>query len=421
MTMRSPVPALVRTGFACALALAALAGCSKKTTAPGSRPLPEGSQNGQVLMMGWPEQASIWFTVADPGTPETPSDDFVYVLGADYWQSTSGVRSATLDMSQSNQLQAFRVGSDGNVAELFDFFLPPSLRYIGRDMDLYEFEDLTPTATPTYTGRGAVNGVVTATSPVSNVIKVTSPITDNLDFTPAPKGAANDSVLNVQFSEDPRALFYVLEINSANDILGNGSSYANERRIRGIPAPLQPGTRSLQSFILLMPAGSGPTGFNVTLSSHVWPLAFYIRVTAFDADGQMVNRVNDYFNTTSREGNLNLRTLEPVGGAVELLDPYPNPADPVEVPPMISRDDAFAILASVSGPQQPMATRNFSTQPPASGPVDPGMREAFERLSRDERLSAERLRADMAVVRGRLDNPGAPAAKSGRSAGARPR
>ena len=262
---------------------------------------------------------------------------------------------------------------------------------------------------------------VTATSPVSNVIKVTSPITDNLDFTPAPKGAANDSVLNVQFTEDPRALFYVLEINSANDILGNGSSYANERRLRAIPAPLQPGTRSLQSFILLMPAGTGLTGFNATISSHLWPLAFYIRVTAFDANGQMVNRVNDYFSSTSRDGNLNLRTLEPVGGAVELLDPYPNPAAPVEVPPMISRDDAFAILAAVSGPQQPTASRNFSTQPPAIGPVAPGMREAFERLSRDERLSAERLRADMAVVRGRLDNPGASLAKSGRSATARPR
>jgi len=417
--MRSPVPALVRTGFACALALAALAGCSKKTTAPDSRPLPEGSQNGQVLMMGWPEQASIWFTIADPGSPETPSDDFVSVLGADYWQATSGVRSATLDFSQSNQLQAFRVGADGNVAELFDFFLPPALRFIGRDMDLYEFEDLAPAATPTYTGRGAINGVVTATSPVSNVIKVTSPISDNLDFTPAPKGAGGDSVLNVQFTEDPRAAFYVLEINSANDILGNGSSYSNERRLRAIPAPLQPGTRPLQSFILLMPAGTGLTGFNTTISSHLWPLAFYVRVTAFDANGQMVNRVNDYFNSTSRDGNLNLRTLEPIGGAVELLDPYPNPTDPVEVPPTITRDEAFAILAAVSGPQQPMATYQLSSQPPAFGPVAPGMREAFERLSREERLSTERLRADLALIRGQLDNP-APA-KSGRTAGARPR
>jgi len=418
--MRSPVPALVRTGFACALALAALAGCSKKTTAPSSRPLPEGTQNGTVLMMGWPEQASIWFTVADPGTPETPSDDFVYQLASDYWQDPAGVRSATLDMTQSNQLQAFRVGSDGNVVELFDFLLPPSLRFIGRDMDQYEFEDLSPPATPTYTGRGAINGVVTPTSPVSNVIKVTGPITDNLDFTPAPKGAANDSVLNIQFTEDPRAAFYVLEINSANDILGNGSSYSNERRLRALPAPLQPGTRPLQSFILLMPAGSGLTGFNATISSGFWPLAFYVRVTAFDSDGQMVNRVNDYFVSPGRDGNLNLRTFEPIGGAVEMLDPYPNPTDPVEVPPTIPRDEAFAILASVSGPQAPQVVHHLSSRPPAPGPVAPGMREAFERLAREERLSTERLRSDMAAVRAQLENPAAAPARSGRSAGVRP-
>ena len=420
--MRSPVPALVRTGFACALALAALAGCSKKTTAPDSRPLPEGEQNGTVLMMGWREQASIWFTIADPATPETPSDDFVYELGADYWQDITGVgvRSATLDMTQSNQLQAFRVGTDGNVAELFDFFLPPSLRFIGRDTDLYEFEDFTPADPPTYTGRGAINGVVTPSSPVSNVIKVTTHITDNLDFTPAPKGAAGDSVLNIQFTEDPRALFYVLEINSANAILGNGSSFSSERRLRAIPAPLQPGTRPLQSFILLMPAGSGLTGFNTTISQPFWPLPFYVRVTAFDADGQMVNRVNDYFVTTARDGNLNLRTFEPIGGAIELLDPYPNPTDPIEVPPVITRDQAFDILASVLGSSQPQQTRTFSSQPAASGPVAPGMREAFERLSREERLSAARLRADMAAIRGQLENPAA-SARPGRSVGARTR
>jgi hypothetical protein len=88
---------------------------------------------------------------------------------------------------------------------------------------------------------------------------------------------------------------------------------------------------------------------------------------------------------------------------------------------MITRDQAFEILASVAGPPQPLAPYQLSSQPPASGPVAPGMREAFERLSRDKRLSTDRLRADMAAVRGRLDNPAASAAKSGRSAGASPR
>lgn len=418
--MRSPVLALVRNSFALIVAVAALAGCSKKTTAPNSRPIPEGGQNGQVLMVGWPEQGSLWFTVADPASPETPSDDFVSAIGADYWQDPAGVRSATLDMSQSNQLQAFRLGSDGNAAELFDFFLPPSLRFIGGNLDLYEFEDLSPSATPTYTGRGAYNGVVTPTSPVSNVIKVTGPISDDLDFTPAPKGAANDSVLNVQFTEDPRAAFYILEINSANDVLGTGSSFSTERRLLAIPAPLQPGTRPLQSFITLMPAGTGLTGFNATISSRVWPLAFYVRVTAYDANGQMVNRVNDYFVSTARDGNLNLKTYEPMGGAVELLDPYPNSAAPVEVPTVITSTAAYAILAAVSGPVQPRVT-HLSSQPPMSGPVGSATREAFERLSREEIFSAERMRAGIASVRQQLENPAAATGKAGRSAAPRNR
>ena len=407
--MRSPAPALVRTGFAGLLALAALTGCSKKTTAPGSRPLPEGVQNGSMLMTSWPEQASIWFTIADPATPDTPSDDFVSQLGEDYYQDPAGVRSATMDASQSNEMQVFTIGDDGNAHELNDFLLAPTLRFIGRDLDVYEFEDLAPGTTPAYVGRGAFDGVITTTSPVSNVTRVTGPISDNLDYTAAPKGAAGDSVLNVQFTEDPRAEFYVVEINDANAVLGSGSSFSIERRSRALPSPLLPGTAPLQSGIILMPAGTGLVGFNVTISSRFWPLSFYVRITAFDANGQLINRVNDYFRTLVRDGNLNLATYEPLGGAVTVLDPYPNPAAPVPVPDVLSRDQAFAILESVSGSAPALVTR-LAGQRPVSAPPSVAVVQALSKMAREERFSAERVRTDLAQIRARLEDP---AAKSG--------
>ena len=414
--MRSPVPALVRTGFAGVLALAALAGCSKKTTAPGSLAVPEGQANGAMLMVGWPEQPSAWFTIADPATPETPSDDFVSEQGQDYWSSADGIRSATLDVSAANQLQVFRIGSDGNAQELFDYFLPPVIRIIGRDTDLYEFEDPAPGADPKYVSRGAMSGVITSASPVTNEVRLTGGILDDLDFLPAPKGAANDSVLNVQFTEDPRAAFYIVEINDGDDVTGSGSSFTLERRLRAIASPLLPGSRSLHSLLTLMPAGTGVAGFNLTVTSRLWPLTFYIRVTAYDYNGQMINRVNDYFRNRNRDGNLNLVQLEPLGGALEVLDPYPNPAAPVAVPDVLTRNEAFAIYNSVAN-SAPVQVANLRGQLTAGSAPS---RDVFQRLSQLERFQPATLKADMAQIRQMLAAPpAAPAA--GRSASARRR
>lgn len=414
--MRSLVPALVRTALIGWLALAALASCSKKATAPNSRPVPEGQADGTMLMVGWPEQATMWFTVGDPATPETPSDDFVTAQGVDYWEADAGVRASTLDVSSSNQLQVFRIGADGNSQELFDFFLPPTLRIIGRDTDLYDFVDAQPVGDPRYVSRGATSGIVTTSSPVTNEIHVTQPILDNLDFLPAPKGAANDSVLNVQFTEDPRAAFYIVELNDGNDITGVGSSVTLERRLRAIPSPLLPGLRSLHSVFTLMPAGSGAAGFNLTITSRVWPRVFYIRITAYDYNGQMINRVNDYFKAESRDGNMNLDAYEPMGGALQLLDPYPNPVQPTPVPPVLPRSEVQAIYDAVTN-AAPVETAylKFQLTPGSTPPA-----EVFNRIAQDPLFTVETLKASIAQTRALLANP--PTAPAGRSTAAkRPR
>jgi hypothetical protein len=409
--MRALDPALVRTAAGLAMALALVAGCSKKVTAPNSRTLPEGRQDGQLLMMGWAEQASVSFTVADPGTPEEPADDFLAELAHDYLVGPGVVRSATLDLSPANQLEVFSVGADGNVHELFDFLLPPSLRYIGRDTDLYEFSDPSVSGTPTYVGRGALDGVVTNVSPVSNRIRVSGTIDESLDFLIVPKLFAGDSVFKIQYTEDPRAAFYVVEVNSAGGVLGNGSSFSLERRTRALPSPLQPGTRSLTSFFAVVPPGVGAAGIQQVISSPVWPLSFYIRVSAYDSDGRMVNRVNDYMRTRNRDGDDNLATYEPMGGAIEMLDPYPNPVAPTPVPDVLTSAQVAAILAGFPTPA-PTVT-NLSETGLAPRPADGTSFERVRALSlvgRSPRFMPEGLRRGVAAARAAMERAGTGAA-----------
>jgi len=360
------------------LALAALSllgafGCSKKVMDPNSRPVPEGQQNGQLLMMGWHEQGSFWFAIIDPGTPNDPTDDVLGKGGIDYWADPAGVRTSTFDISQSNELEPFRVGSDGNSTPMFDFLLQPSVRLIGTDLESYDFEDFSPLPEPRYYSRGALNNVVTPASPVSNAAGAFPSSDENMLFVPPPKLPARDSVLDVRFTDDSRAVFYVVEIGDASGVLGTGDVFSFERRLFGIPSPLLPGLRALNGLTLLMPGGSGQTGFQVRLTSKRWPLFFHVRVTAFDGSGRMVNRLNNFLHVHTAGGGQNVETYEPLGGAVEVLDPYPDAVNPVPPPLTLSRDDALAILQAHGGGN----LRTVSHLAASGGSGAPAASEAF--------------------------------------------
>jgi hypothetical protein len=403
--MRALDPALVRTLGGLALALILVPGCAKKATAPNSRTLPEGLQDGQLLMMGWREQPSYSFTIADPGTPENPFDDRLSAYAEDFHMGPGVVRSATFDGSPANAMEPFRIGSDGNAQAVFDFLLAPSLRFIGLNTDLYQFDDPNPTgATPSYVGRGLVDGLATVTSPVSNVIRVSGTIDETLDFLVTPKLFAGDSVLKIRYTEDPRATFYVVEVNDAGAVLGNGSSYAFERRARAIPSPLQPGTRPLSSLFAVLPPGVGSTGISTAISSPVWPIPFYIRVSAYDADGRMVNRVNDFLRSRNRDADTNLTSFEPLGGAVEVLDPYPNPVAPSPVPDVLTSGQAAAILAGF--PRVAPTVTSFARGGPlaAERPATSLDRvRALSLVARSPRFTPEGLRRGIAAARASMD------------------
>ncbi len=421
--MRSSFHALVRMSLVFALVLPVTSGCSKQVLAPAnSRPLPAGEQSGDLLMLGWHEQASLSYTVADPGTPQTNLDDALFSTTRDFWATPNGIRTATFDVTNANQLQAFRIGTDGNANPLFDFQLQPSLRFVGQDLDLYEFEDISPGVAPLYVGRGTLDGDASTQSPVSNLAAAATTIDETLDFLLPAKLAAGDSVLKVQFAEDPRAAFYIVELTaSAGGVLGTGSSFSTERRLRGIPSPLLPGRRSLTSAaIITMPAGSGPTGFSARLTSRTWPLFFYVRVSAFDSEYRMVNRLNDYLRTPGRDGPLLLTTHEPLGGAIEVLDPYPDPVAPLPVPEVETRDVAMALFQRLGGSLSgPGTILSATAAPSASEASSPAAVSAMQQLAAHPRFSAQALRQGIAAVRARLDRraAGSPALGATRNPG----
>src|ERR1041385_2119483 len=357
-----------RFRFTLILAALVLAGCSKKSTAPPSQP--EGSQDGSVLLMAWHEQPSISFVIDDPGTPSNTLDDELSSVSVDFWADSSGVRTASLDASPANQMQAYSVGNDGRVHPLFDFLLQPEVRFIGRGVDLYSFEDFHPQPAPRYYMRGAVDGVVTTQSPVSNAATAGG-FSDDMAWQVPSKLAPNDSTLKIAYADDPRAVFDVVQVGNSGAVLGSGSTFSAERRLRGIPSPALPGLRSLATSTFILPAGFG--NIRIPLTSRFWPLFFYFRVTAFDANGQMVNRVNDYLVTTSSDAGHNFFVFEPLGGAVQVIDPYPDFNHPIPVPIMLTRDAALGILQGFEGSDRPASVSylNGSAGSPSAGALDP--------------------------------------------------
>ncbi len=365
-----------------AAAALAAAGCSKKVTAPLSTP--EGQADGSILLMGWHEQPSVAFVVVDPATPDNPQDDALGGVVLDVWADTAGVRAMSYDLSESNQLEVLREASNGGLEPLFDFWLNPIARLIPQNMDIFEFEDFQPAANPRYVQRGVVGGVVTTESPVSNFASALPSFDDDMIFVPPTSLGISDSILKIQFVDDPRAAFYAVQVSAGGDLIAKGSAASFARRLRGIPSPVVSGISSFaNSGIFTMPGGSGLTGIRVPISSRLWPLVFYIRVTAFDAQGRMVNRVNNYLHTRATADGDNFEFYEPLGGAIQILNPYPPPGIPAFSPLILSRDQAFTILsgflgAPVTGPLNVLSKSPLlANAASARGPADLALERAY--------------------------------------------
>src|SRR5262249_23745680 len=75
--------------------------------------------------------------------------------------------------------------------------------------------------------------------------------------------------------------------------------------------------------------------------------------------------------TTSTDAGATLTSYEPLGGVVEVLDPYPDFTRPVPIPRMIKHDAALATLSDLGGQNQPAIVSYLSSQAPNTLPPPP--------------------------------------------------
>ena len=119
----------------------------------------------------------------------------------------------------------------------------------------------------------------------------------------------------------------------------------------------------------------------------------------------MVNRVNDYLHTKTTGGGINTETYEPLGGSVEVLDPYPDAVHPVPVPLVLTHDEALAILESHGGTGAPQLVSQLAGSAAGAGTASDGgaYSEALNFLLGKPMFSEQATRQRMLAIRQSLD------------------
>ncbi len=196
-----------------ALALLAMAGCSKKlNTVDPNFIAPEGQWSANAHLVVQPDMPTVvkYYKLRAPNRPDDPdtlvSSSEVYPLGR-------GIMKGTIfDGTPAGSYQILRRESNGGYAPLFDFELEPVMRFPQSGWKLFTWTDSRPSGfqPATYMGRGMVNGVVTRTSPLTNVC-LAGPTE------PATIALSSDSLRTIGFTTVPGAVGYVLQVYKARN------------------------------------------------------------------------------------------------------------------------------------------------------------------------------------------------------------
>lgn len=303
-----------------ALAVALMSGCEKSNPidpSPGNAP-------GSTLLLGYQDEAIAFFNMRDPGTPDDTIDDRLvstetFTFGGD---TTSAILQA-IDQSTANLVRPYRREGTGAYRRVLDYDVPANDRQIGRNTDLFVLRDAEGVVgTSEYFATALVNGIETTASPTTNAILPWGRTQTSLVLSIG--DLQRDSVLSLSFTPDPRAATYILEIADFDDItiqreLGFASA---------TPMPVaMPHQFSNWGFVLRGQETSIRIPFfNVPFIKGQFPITVLCRVIALDASGRVVGRADtDYIRrATGRDdaGN-NLYELDPLGGWVITMDPYP--------------------------------------------------------------------------------------------------
>lgn len=302
------------------LALVLLSGCTKSnpidpspTTSPGSS-----------LLFGFQDEVLPFYDALDPGTPTDLLDDrllatHVFSFGGD---STSAILQV-VDFTPANLVRPYRREGSSAYRRVLDYDVPASDRQIGDNTDLFVLRDAEGVVgSSEYFVTALLNGVETTASPRTNALRPWGRTQTSLALSVG--DLQRDSVLTLSVTPDPRAAIYVLEISSFDN-------FAVQRDLgfaAAIPMPVSmPHQFSGWGFVLPGQETSIRVPFfNVPFLRGQFPITLLCRVIALDAQGRVVGRPDtDYIRrATGRDdaGN-SLYELDPLGGWVIRLDPYP--------------------------------------------------------------------------------------------------
>ena len=280
-----------RTTLACVLiAIAGLGalGCSKKITrVDADYTTPEGRYSKDARLILYPDVAvnlSIFLDIAPIG-PD-PGDSLL----ATFPLSLSGagvVHGLVVDGTGANTYQILRRESGGGYLPLKDYVLHPVVRWLESHWEVYQFEDPLPSAfsPPTYVGRGLVEGVLSASSPLTNAAQANGasliPIRYSGPLAPP------DSLFKISWGPVTGAAGYWIQV------FQYVGAPTEQVILNGLPSPLATGNLvDLNVAYVAAPDTVYKIGTTQTeIFAHKQILtsgAYFVRIVAVDANGCMI-------------------------------------------------------------------------------------------------------------------------------------
>ena len=303
-----------------ALALALVSGCSD------SNPVdPSPNPNvGNPLLFGFQDEALPYFTLLDPATPSDPIDDRLvstkfFSFGGD---TTSAILQA-IDFTSASLMRPYRREGTGPYRRVLDYDVPASDRQIGKNTDLFVLRDGAGLVGQSeYFATGLVGNTETLSSPKTNALKPWGRSAPSLALSIS--DLQRDSVLALSFTPDPRAAIYILEILDFDNV----SLLRELGFAAALPMPVAT-THQFSNWGFVLPGQETSIRipfFSVPFIKGQFPITVLCRVIAIDALGRVVGRSDTDFipRPLGRDdaGN-NLYELDPLGGWVITMDPYP--------------------------------------------------------------------------------------------------
>jgi len=289
----------LRTGLSLAglLALAALAtSCEKKSpVVPTDGTGVEGiaSESQLVAWRDTPTQDSVFADLGNPG----PSHDDTLISTSDiYYAGPGKAQGMIFDYTNADRFEMFRRES-GAFRPFKDFLVTPAKRLFKGHADIFRFLDVPPSGvSQDYIGRGLMDGAGGSQAPKTNVATCgTGPVAMDLQYTGAtgflPDIRPLDSLLVLEWAPVPNAAGYWVHVYQLTNQGGE------DIVLSGTPAPMYvdvtrdylliylPGTSTTYRWGDTPPAG----GKLLTSTPILNGLDYLVRVTAVDANGQMIS------------------------------------------------------------------------------------------------------------------------------------